>query len=104
MGIQRELLSMENEKATRTTTSKKMTNHLESSISKDNGTDKDAVGRTTNGNGWVKVGTIAAASAVLGGLAAAWFYRKTLSRLREAENEIPDSESKIIGDETQEDF
>ena len=39
---------------------------------------------------WVKMGAIAAASAVVGGLAAAWFYRKTLSRLREAENEIPD--------------
>lgn len=50
--------------------------------------------------GWLKVGAIAAASAVLGGMAAAWFYRKTLSRLQEAENEIPDSESRIIEDET----
>jgi hypothetical protein len=104
MGIQRELLSWENEKATRNATSKEMTNHLESSVSKDNGTEKNADGRGTNRNGWVKVGTIAAASAVLGGLAAAWFYRKTLSQLREAENEIADSESKITGDETPEDF
>jgi len=104
MGIQRKLLSLENEKATRNATSKEMTNNLESAVSKDNGTEKDAVGRSANHNGWVKVGTIAAASAVLGGLAAAWFYRKTLSQLREAENEIADSESKIIGDETPEDF
>ena len=40
---------------------------------------------------WLRVGTFAAASAVLGGLAAAWFYRKTLSRLREAGNHIPES-------------
>ena len=54
--------------------------------------------------GWVKVGAIAAGSAVLGGLAAAWFYRKTLSQLREAENEIPDSDSEITEDERAEDF
>lgn len=41
---------------------------------------------------WIKVGAIAAASALAGGLAAAWYYRKTLDRLREAEslNENPD--------------
>lgn len=53
---------------------------------------------------WLKVGAIAAASAVLGGLAAAWFYRKTLSRLREAEERIPDSEFIVIGDDSAEDF
>jgi hypothetical protein len=35
---------------------------------------------------WVKVGVVAAASAVAGGLAAAWWYRKTLARLQEAED------------------
>jgi hypothetical protein len=40
-----------------------------------------APGRTTN---WFKVGAVAAASAVAGGLAAAWFYRKTLTRLQQA--------------------
>jgi len=30
------------------------------------------------------VGAVAAASAVAGGLAAAWFYRKTLTRLQQA--------------------
>ncbi|MGB8846944.1 MAG: hypothetical protein WCC73_14770 [Terracidiphilus sp.] len=34
--------------------------------------------------GWIKVSAIAAASAVIGGLAAAWYYRHTLSRLRQA--------------------
>jgi hypothetical protein len=55
-------------------------------------------------SGWIKVGAIAAGSAVLGGLAAAWFYRNTLSQLREAENEIPDSDSEITEDERAEDF
>ena len=54
--------------------------------------------------GWVKVGAIAAASAALGGLAAAWFYRKTLSRLREASDDFPDSLPNITENETEEDF
>ncbi len=33
----------------------------------------------------MKVGVITAASAMAGGLAAAWFYRKTLNTLRDAE-------------------
>ncbi|HWG19515.1 MAG TPA: hypothetical protein VG225_03225 [Terracidiphilus sp.] len=36
---------------------------------------------------WIKVSAVAAASAVAGGLAAAWFYRKTLARLQHAEND-----------------
>jgi hypothetical protein len=41
---------------------------------------------------WIKVGAIAAASALAGGLAAAWYYRKTLDSLREADpgNATPD--------------
>lgn len=35
-------------------------------------------------SGWVKVSVIAAASALAGGLAAAWIYRKTLIRLQKA--------------------
>jgi hypothetical protein len=49
---------------------------------------------------WLKVGTIAAASALAGGLAAAWYYRKTLNSFREAESHgrhpetgIPDTET-----------
>ncbi len=51
---------------------------------------------------WLKVGAIAAASALAGGLAAAWYYRKTLDSLREAEStggnpefRIPDSETEF---------
>jgi hypothetical protein len=51
---------------------------------------------------WLRVGTVAVGSAVLGGLAAAWFYRKTISRLREAGNEIP--ESRITDGGSPEDF
>lgn len=53
---------------------------------------------------WLKVGAIAAASAVVGGLAAAWFYRKTLSRLREAEERVPDSEFIATEDDSLADF
>ena len=41
---------------------------------------------------WIKVGAIAAASALAGGLAAAWFYRKTLNTLRQAESETLNSD------------
>ncbi len=34
---------------------------------------------------WVKIGLVAVASAVLGGMGAAWWYRKTLIRMRQAE-------------------
>ncbi len=41
---------------------------------------------------WMKLSGIAVASALAGGLAAAWYYRKTLEDLRQAEGaaEIPD--------------
>jgi hypothetical protein len=40
---------------------------------------------------WLRMAAVAAASAALGGLAAAWFYRKTLTRLREADtNAVPE--------------
>jgi len=38
--------------------------------------------------GWFKVGAVAAASALAGGLVAAWWYRKALSRLREGEANV----------------
>jgi hypothetical protein len=41
---------------------------------------------------WIKIGTVAAASAIAGGLAAAWFYRKTLDTLRQAESNRRDSD------------
>lgn len=33
---------------------------------------------------WFRVGVLAAASALAGGLAVAWYYRNTLARLRQA--------------------
>jgi hypothetical protein len=41
---------------------------------------------------WIKVGAVAAASALAGGLAAAWFYRKTVNRFRQAESESENSD------------
>jgi hypothetical protein len=64
----------------------------------------DTTGKSVRPGDWLKVGAIAAASAVLGGVAAAWFYRKTLSQLREAEERIPDSEFLATGDGSPEDF
>lgn len=37
-------------------------------------------------SGWLKVGVIAAASALIGGLSVAWWYRKTLGKLRQTED------------------
>jgi len=50
--------------------------------------------------GWIKVSAIAAASALAGGLAAAWFYRQTLSRLRQADQNLYDSDFGIKKERT----
>jgi len=85
-----------------------VTNTLKSPISTPEapipGDQSPNVGTSGVPAGWIKVGAFAAASAVLGGLAAAWFYRKTLSQLREAGNETPDSPQSITENETEEDF
>ena len=52
---------------------------------------------------WIKVGAVAAASALAGGLAAAWFYRKTLNRFREAESESENSDFGRAGTEAESD-
>jgi len=49
------------------------------------------------------MGAVAAASALAGGLAAAWFYRKTLAQLRQAEGDPPASEFNIAEDDPGED-
>ena len=43
--------------------------------------------RATNSpsSGWLRMGLIAATSAVAGGVAAAWWYRNTLKKLRQAD-------------------
>jgi hypothetical protein len=38
-------------------------------------------------DGWLKVGTVAVASALAGGLLAAWWYRSTIAKLRQAERD-----------------
>ena len=53
---------------------------------------------------WLKVGTIAAASALAGGLAAAWYYRKTLKSLQEAESDGGNPEFRIPDSETEYDI
>jgi hypothetical protein len=58
-----------------------MTNPLESESSSESGKD------SAEPAGWLKVGAVAAGSALVGGLLAAWWYRKTLSKLREAEED-----------------
>ena len=53
------------------------------------------------GGRWVSVGVVAVASALAGGLAAAWWYRKTLSRLQEAEEGAETPQFGISGDKTE---
>ena len=54
-----------------------MTNQTESEVS-----SPQEILRPGSSN-WVKVGVVAAASALIGGMAAAWWYRKTLKTLRQ---------------------
>jgi anti-sigma factor RsiW len=55
-----------------------MASHLES---KENAEDRGSRPRSVQ---WLKLGALAAASALAGGLAAAWWHRKTLAKLRES--------------------
>ena len=48
------------------------------------------------------MGAIAAASAIAGGLAAAWFYRKTLTQLQQASSEELDPTFRKPADEFEE--
>ncbi len=81
-----------------------MASNLESTGSAGDNLEPQAQRSGATPPGWLKVGTVAAASAVLGGLAAAWFYRKTLSRLREAEDRTASLEPAITEDESAGDF
>jgi hypothetical protein len=53
---------------------------------------------------WLKLGVVAAASAFAGGLAAAWWYRKTLTKLRDAEQDHSDSHFEISEDNPADDL
>ncbi len=74
-----------------------MANNLESSSCSTDGKEQ---GEPAS---WLKVGAVAAGSALVGGLLAAWWYRKTLSKLREAE-ENGHNPHFGISDEESEDF
>jgi hypothetical protein len=56
-----------------------------------------------NSSGWLRFGVIATASALAGGLATAWYYRRTLNQLRQAENGISHSEIRIFEHDPAED-
>jgi len=58
-----------------------MTKPLESSGS------SDPEKGSSEPDGWLKVGAVAAVSALAGGLLAAWWYRATLKKLRQADLE-----------------
>jgi hypothetical protein len=45
---------------------------------------------------WIKVGFVAVASALAGGVAAAWWYRRTLTSLQEAENATDNTHFRIL--------
>lgn len=79
-----------------------MTSDLKSPSSGQAGGPAD--GGEQRSRSWLAVGALAAASAALGGLAAAWYYRKALSQLREAENGIPYSGPGTTEDGMGEDF
>ena len=49
-------------------------------------------------SGWLRLGTVAAASALAGGLAAAWWYRKTLTKLRESGESSENTQFGILDD------
>lgn len=50
-------------------------------------------------SGWLKVGVVAAAYALVGGLAAAWWYRKTLKKLRQTGENTPNPQFGISTDD-----
>jgi len=51
---------------------------------------------------WLKVGIVATASALAGGLAAAWWYRKTLKSLRQSSEITPNPHFGIPKDDSDE--
>ena len=63
-------------------------------------TSKEASAKSDASPSWMKFGLIAMASAVLGGMATAWWYRKTLIRLRQAEETTPNPQIGIWDDDS----
>jgi hypothetical protein len=52
---------------------------------------------------WLRIGLVAAASALAGGVAAAWWYRKTLNKLHESGEKGENPQFGISLDESAED-
>lgn len=73
-----------------------MTSPLETKTSQSKSTE------ASHPSSWLKVGIFAAASALAGGMAAAWYYRKTLTRLHQAENDAPAAEFNMAEDDFEE--
>ncbi len=70
---------------------------IENSLESNNlSTTQDAV--TVSGS-WLKLGAVAAVSAVAGGLAAAWWYRNTLKKLHQAAETAPNPDSGISSED-----
>ena len=81
-----------------------MASGFESSSSPTHGMDSDSAAvPAVRQRGWLKMGAIAAASALAGGLAAAWFFRKTLAQLQQAENNGRDTGTGAPGSGFEED-
>jgi hypothetical protein len=74
-----------------------MANHLKSS------TSSSSQAEVLASPGWLKLGVVAAASVLAGGLAAAWWYRKTLTQLRQTEEKTENSHFWISGDDSGDD-
>jgi hypothetical protein len=52
-------------------------------------------------SGWLRVAAVAAASALAGGIAAAWWHRKTLAKLRQSNENAANPDFGISDGETQ---
>lgn len=61
---------------------------------------EETKGQLSEPSTWMKFGLIAMASAVLGGMATAWWYRKILIRLRQAEEAGPNPQIGIWDDDS----
>jgi hypothetical protein len=65
--------------------------------------ERESAASTEPSTGWLKVAGFAAVSALAGGLAAAWWHRKTLVKLRQSEQrsanaDIPVPENDLADD------
>ena len=51
------------------------------------------------GANWLRLGAVAAVSVLAGGLAAAWWYKKAVKQLRQAEEDASNPHYGICGDD-----